>query len=369
MVGLVWASSASAIPAFSRKYEKTCAACHYAWPQLNKAGRKFKEAGYRFPTDKKRAQVVSDFLYLDKHFPVSSVLVARPYDKKESGDKKIRAIHEIELIIAGVIGKQWSGFFEIEAEDETDFEPEIKNGILSYHHNKAVNAQFVWGPYLWADPYGLLGDHFRMTRGHVKAIDESFGGADDNGRLRSNRQMLGLYGRPMDKLFYNVGYSGIADDAEGEEAQNLHGRIAFDVTNDIMIGAFAISGENDTSGREFTRTGIDAQADIGAARIQAVYISADDDNAAGTAEESNNAFSLQGMYAFRSNRRPTFVPLVRYDSYERNDGADEYDELTLNLSYYFTENVKGHIEYWKQLEVPTGKDEDSRVTVQVYVAF
>jgi hypothetical protein len=51
--------------------------------------------------------------------PISAILVARPYDKKESGDKKVRALHEVELIFAANITNNWSIFFELEAADET----------------------------------------------------------------------------------------------------------------------------------------------------------------------------------------------------------------------------------------------------------
>ncbi len=47
---LLPAGVAGAIPAFARKYETPCGACHTpAFPQLNVFGRDFKEAGYRFP--------------------------------------------------------------------------------------------------------------------------------------------------------------------------------------------------------------------------------------------------------------------------------------------------------------------------------
>jgi hypothetical protein len=359
---------AEAIPAFARKYEKNCSACHLAWPQLNSAGRQFKEAGYRFPSDDEHAQKVSDFLYWDKHFPISAVLVARPYDKKDSGDTKLRAVHELEILAAGVIAKQASGWFELEAEDETDFEPEVGNATFGWHLNKAFNVQLSYAPYLWSDPYGLLGDHFRMTRGHVKLIDESFGGADAGGKLRSNRQMIAAYGRPTKALFYNVGYSGAAGDSEGENPSNFHGRLAFDVTRDVMVGAFGVDGQDDATGLDFSRYGLDFQADIGGARIQAAYVKAEDD-VAGGGQDKNNVYSIQGMYVIKDGVRPKWVPVVRLDSYERNDGASEYQELTVNLTHYFTENVKGYIEYWDQLDVPAGETEDNRITLQVVAAF
>ena len=112
-IGLIWFNSASAVPGFARKYDKQCSSCHTAFPQLNQIGRKFKEAGYQFQSDADDAQQISDFLYLDERFPISSILVARPYDKKDSGVQKTRALHEVEIIIAGVLGKNWSGYFEL----------------------------------------------------------------------------------------------------------------------------------------------------------------------------------------------------------------------------------------------------------------
>src|SRR6266849_1910533 len=42
---------ASAIPAFSRKYQTSCATCHTAFPELNDFGEAFKRNGFKFPKD------------------------------------------------------------------------------------------------------------------------------------------------------------------------------------------------------------------------------------------------------------------------------------------------------------------------------
>jgi hypothetical protein len=359
-------NSAHAIPAFARQQGVSCSTCHTAWPQLNAAGREFKELGYRFAEEVGEEKKFSELF--EEGFPISGAIIARPFDKKDSGTKKVRALHEIELFAGGALSQNWSGFMEIEAEDETDFKPEIASGILSYHHNKAVNVQFSWGSYFSSDSYGFLGDNFRMTRGPVKAIDSAFGKADGGLGLRGTRQMVGLYGRPIKNLFYNVAYSGIASDTEGVDASNIHARIAYDVYDGVMLGAFSIRGDNATTNQNFVRNGIDFQADIGDARIQGLYVSAEDDITNGAAAD-NTALSLQGMYVFKNGKKPTWVPIMRYDSYEFLDGQEVYDELTFNLTYYFTQNVKGYVEYWKQLDVPDHLTEDSRLTLQLSLAY
>jgi hypothetical protein len=42
---------ASAIPAFSRKYQTSCTTCHSMFPQLNDFGLAFKQNGFKFPKD------------------------------------------------------------------------------------------------------------------------------------------------------------------------------------------------------------------------------------------------------------------------------------------------------------------------------
>jgi hypothetical protein len=48
---LIWASRSYGIPAFSRKYQTSCATCHNDFPELNDFGLAFKKNGFKFPKD------------------------------------------------------------------------------------------------------------------------------------------------------------------------------------------------------------------------------------------------------------------------------------------------------------------------------
>jgi hypothetical protein len=365
----LYPGDADAIPAFARKYQFNCTNCHLAWPQLNQMGRMFKENGYRFPGNEK-AEVISDFLQWDKYIPLSVMLVSQPYDEKKSDVRKVRALHEAELMVAGLLYKNVSGFLEIEAEDEEDFEPEIDTGVLGYHPLKWLNIQLSYSSVLWADPYDTYSSSRRLSRGSYSVIDKTFGGADNEGALGDSRQTVALYGRPLEQLFYSIGFSGNADDAEGENASNFHGRLAFDVIPEVTIGAFGIAGkwDEDEIERDFNRYGIDLQAEYANFRLTGVFLHATDDKEI-TGEEENDALYAQLFYVWKKDARPLLVPLVRYDSYEENDGDDEYKELTLNVGYYFTENIKGFVEYWTQTDKPDDVMRDNRFTIQIVAAF
>lgn len=403
--------TAEAVPSFARETGKNCSYCHNAWPQLNKKGRSFKELGYRLPD---RDLMSFKDIAEEGNIPISAVIIARPYDKKDSNeDFNMRALHEVELIVAGAAGKNWSGFFEFEAEDEAQndfgFDVGVPAAMLSYNYNQAVNVQLVWGEMMWSDPYGLIGNRFRLTRGSVAAFGKSFDG--DDGTIASRRQNLVLTGRPIDQLFYSVGLSGQADSpegsdstdvSEGKDASTIHARVAFDITPDIMVGGFIIDGQvagttctgvdvpadigctaagdvvpgrpNNVASNtdlEYQRYGVDAQADFGNSRVQLSFVSASSDGSAaetGT-ENDNDSIAVQAYHVYKSaSGAPSWVPLIRYDTYESSDGANETDELTLNVTYYFEQNIKGYVEYWDR-SAQNSVDDDDRLTVQLAVGF
>ncbi len=51
IVSIIYTSTTSAIPAFSRKYKVGCDMCHTIYPQLNSFGRDFKNNGFRTPDE------------------------------------------------------------------------------------------------------------------------------------------------------------------------------------------------------------------------------------------------------------------------------------------------------------------------------
>jgi hypothetical protein len=54
---IVSVQTAQAIPAFSRKYDVNCTACHTAPPQLNTFGERFLEYGYQPPGTENAAHI------------------------------------------------------------------------------------------------------------------------------------------------------------------------------------------------------------------------------------------------------------------------------------------------------------------------
>lgn len=353
LLGFVWVGSAQAIPAFARKYEKTCNSCHTAWPMLNKAGRLFKEAGYKFASDKDKSQTIGDIKWDSPLF--STILVARPVYK--SGDTtKMRALHEVEIIAAGRMTDKFSGYFELEMEDESQTYTVVgggggtitipafnwivmPHGAITYDLAPSAKIQMSWAPPSWADPYDTYAPNRVLTR-KPNMVSDHLGGS---------RQTVNVFGRSGD-LFYNVGVAGNAGDSEptvsgtGAAVTSL-GRIAYDVTNDVMVGAIYVADPGATG----TQTGVDVQADVGKAHITAAFLN----------EPIGDTYHVQAaMINKDSSGKPTWVPLLSYAS---DNTGRTYTKA--HVSYYFSSNAKGFI------EALTDSGGSDKVTVQIAVAF
>lgn len=383
-------TAANAIPAFARKYKAECTACHTAYPKLNETGRHFKEAGYSMggEQDMVGEEKISDYLHWDKFMPLSGVIVLRPYDRESPGGAQNRALHEVEIMSGGRAYKNVSTWFEMEAEDNEDaFNLFISSAFVTYQHSKAVNLQAGYGHYLFADSYDTYSDMRRLTASHNPITNLRFLEADNGGRFRDPRQQVSLFGRVLDdKLFYIAGYGGLAGDTVGDRSQIYYGRLAFDIMPDLMIGGMVMNGSCEVgtesfnkgaaacgvSGardRDFSRVALDAQADVDNVRVVGVYMNVTEDLDAASGDETNAAWYLEGSYVLQKDGRPTWVPMLRVDGFEENDGKDSFTTATANIGYYFTQNIKGFLEYSNTYDAPTSDDEGSRSTVQLEAAF
>ncbi len=368
-------TTASALPAFARKNNLQCSACHTAYPALTAMGQRFKEAGYRFPGSAVGDTKVTDKLQFDKNFPLSLALISRPYTDSKQGETEIRAIHEGEIYAAGEIYKNISGLMEVEAEGEDGFGLVLSMAHITYNYNQALNVQTGYGPTMMADPYDTYADMRRLTASHYELLNQTFGKTDNGDKLRHSRQQFSVYGRPTGKLFYNAGVGGLTGDLVGSDSSVIFGRLAYDFAPGMMVGALILNGDCKLSDcttasklRNFSRAAIDGQFDIGNLRLSGVYMQAKDDTDAG-GDVSNNSYYLQGYYRYMKNGRPTWVPLLRLGNYEVNDGKDEYSLATIGLSYYLDENVKGFFEYQDIYDTPAGIPTDNVTTVQFEVVF
>jgi len=91
---------ASAIPVFAHRYGLSCEACHTVVPQLTEFGEEFRALGYRLPGTAQRGV-----------FP-AAVKVNLAYASDGNGALPKAVVDEVEVLVAGSIGKRGSYFAE-----------------------------------------------------------------------------------------------------------------------------------------------------------------------------------------------------------------------------------------------------------------
>src|ERR1700691_2344860 len=118
--------SASAIPAFARKYGLRCSACHESWPMLNFFGQKFKDNGYQLMNDRD-APIWQNPGYWPVTFRITPIwhrvstnLVAT--DQSPTGEQKITSsgfdLSGLDFHTGGTLEKNFS-FYVLPSSDPT----------------------------------------------------------------------------------------------------------------------------------------------------------------------------------------------------------------------------------------------------------
>jgi hypothetical protein len=364
--------AAWAIPAFARKENLACSSCHTAWGYLNSTGRTFKEAGYLLPDEDGELdfdaqpgnQKISESLVFDKVYPIAARIKGYIFDDSKGSDTKIRPVHEFEVFSAGKFWKKGSWFWELEGEDEESFETAMA-GSFTWHESRAANFQFGIGPIFHPDPYNSTQDGgHRLTVGHKIPLNI---GNSVNARFRKDAQYIAFYGRQQ-KVFYLLSYSAGNSNPEGEDPNDILGRVAFDFNPDAMLGAFYFDGERDHGAISLSRVGIDWNFAFDDFYVLGMWMSAEEDFR-GAGSNDNDAGYLQAMYVKKKNGRPHIVPLLRYGFTELNNGRDELAALTAQLGVYVTENMKLALEVYNELDQEPGKAKGERFTLLADVAF
>ncbi|MBI2566978.1 MAG: hypothetical protein HYV63_08120 [Candidatus Schekmanbacteria bacterium] len=325
---------------------------------------------------------IASGLSLIKDLPLSARYNMRIVDKRTSNNRtgdlgpkdrqlKLRAMHEVEVFLAGRAGKYLSFFGELEAEDEwpdpngdgPGFQVQFAMGTAQLNLHEALRVSLGFGPIFWADGYNTL-RHENFTRMDWAATEQGF--------VPGDGQFVGVSGRPMDRLFYNVVFSGDDGDLEGHDARSLHGRIAFDVmaakSANLMVGTFysasrLYDSSSGTSHDKLNRLGVDLQLETHGLGLNAIYAQKELEPADGKSVKDDD-ISLELSYLLSKNNRPVFGPALIIDKYTQKDGEDDWTKLGLFVNYFALENLRLALGWEGTVSAPDAfQHKESRLTL------
>lgn len=127
LIALSFASTGYAVPSYSRQTGLPCASCHYAPPELNAFGRKFKLEGYTFATKGEVSDDKKDHnsaLHLLEVFPLSVVFdtsftsTKTPQPSTQNGNFEFP--QDASLFLAGAWGEHVGSFLQVTYDSQAD---------------------------------------------------------------------------------------------------------------------------------------------------------------------------------------------------------------------------------------------------------
>ena len=386
----LWPGDSQAIPAFARKYDLSCAACHAAYPRLNEFGQQFMDSNYRLPNWKDGTiSGGDDMMALPKSVPLAlrAQAFVQTRDAKaidvNSGEETtanpdIQAPYLIKLLSGAPLSDHVSYYFYgILAEKGGNGSVIVEDAWFSHDDLFDTGIGMMLGQYQISDLMfprelrmtfqdymvyrmaGLTYDRGIQFSRAFGPVSVDLGWANGNGIEDNYGINSPGYKRP-DHLF---------DDNSGK---SLYGRLGFDLAV-MNVGLFgysgtqknAISGSTSRGPRDTPKIayGVDASGKIGDKTwwfAQGIWNRWEDFINVGTTYEWFGAFV--GVDYVHSPRW-TFSALYNFADAQDLNNTDtvfegiDINTLTLTASYYFMRNVKGVLEVngdFQETEQKTG---------------
>lgn len=393
--------TAEALPNFARKYSLSCTACHSAWPTLNETGRQFKINGYRKERDESLGMAKEvQGMRLPEMFPLTGAIVKlRPYDKRQTAAEfKHRALHEVEVFLAGTPGKDLSYLTEFEMEDENDnaggnaFRVDVGALQAGWHPRTWANVMMAYRSFYDMDPFQTVGNQGKVTVADRQlALTKAIGGQSPDGSQQTTMVYGELERQDVGSVYYAAGLTSDKGDGEGAGGKMGNLRVMLDSQRGVALGAFTTfgtvgkvekanqaAGKVPTTKRYDTRLyGIDALFEFAGLTTRTAFTTQTDKDRFVTTgpgtKSTERAAYVEAMYAFMKDNRPIFVPLIRQGWTTTTNGRDHTAELTLQLASYIKPNAKAFLEYTGETNKTTAakgaQAKGHRVTAQIEFGF
>lgn len=378
---------ASAIPAFSRKYETSCITCHSVYPKLNAFGQAFRLNGYQFPQDEemmikeKRVSLGADAyksVWPNAIWPNSipgSVPIALRgrYNYEIFTEDNITSnqfgMPSLQLIAATTVGTDISLFVgaHLYEKGETGsidrFFVKFSNIFSKHISEKTLNirvGQFI------PDMVPFASNHRSLTTTAYafNTYDATLGSSFIAGHVHGGGGPFGIENFQLgveasgvlgERFRYVAGLvnGGGAHSVDINPSKDVYGRLAYkfggmgfdgslkegvdsEFENSFIVGLFGYSGTathaDDFEEYNFHRIGFDFNLTLNNFNLIGGYISG-----ATTAEHSNayNLYFAEASCMFY----PWLVGLVRYEK-ANPDGLDAVSRVIPHFSALIVANVK-----------------------------
>jgi hypothetical protein len=244
-------SEGGAIPAFARRYEISCSACHAPIPKLKPYGDEFAGNGFVIPKEEKERDHVSagdNMLWLSRTFPLAVRLDAYAvYEEDQKVESDLETPWGLKLLSGGPLFRNVGYYFYFYMSERGDVAG-VEDAYIHFNDLVGRSLDVMIGQFQISGP--LMKRELRLTFEDYLIYKTRVGDSQIN--LAYDRGIMvtyGIEGSATDLVAMIVNGNGIAaaDEAAGkfdrDKYKNIGFRLSQGLGNMMSIGGFYYTGK------------------------------------------------------------------------------------------------------------------------------
>ncbi|MBN2354853.1 hypothetical protein JXO59_02005 [candidate division KSB1 bacterium] len=359
---LITSEAVMAIPAFARRYNISCNTCHAPFPRLKPYGDDFAGDGFIIKEDEKERDYVTagdDLMWLNKEFPLAVRIDAYAVkDDNKPAKNDLQIPYGLKLLSGGTLYKNIGYYFYFYMSERGDVAG-VEDAYIHFNDLAGVPLDVMVGQFQTCDP--LMKRELRLTFEDYEIYKYLPGQSGTN--LTYDRGLMVTYGiekTGTDLLVSLTNGNGIneADSLkkfDDNNYKNIGVRLNQGIGEFLSIGGYFYRGKEVLSGygqeNEVTYLGPDLNFTLGPVQLTAQYLQREDTNPMflNQAEKvKTKGMVLETIFAPHGDRSRLYFTALYNDIKQADESV--YQTATLSGSYLLSRNLRGVVEYTRDLK-------------------
>jgi hypothetical protein len=362
---------AEAIPAFARQHKISCTTCHAPFPRLKEFGAEFAGNGFAMPEGDNARDYVNtgdDELKLNKSFPIAARMdLYGIYDDQDEVNNDLRVPYGVKLLSGGTVAPNVGYYFYFYMSERGEVAG-IEDAYIHFNNLFGANFDIMVGQFQTSDP--LMKRELRLTFEDYEVYKTRVGLSQTN--LAYDRGLMLTYdiektGTGLVGMIVNGNGKAAPEDQvtfESDKYKNYGLRLSQDVFKPFRIGYFFYYGNEKGRAAEaedpykntITTHGPDFTLGNGMFDLNFQYLWREDTNPTFVAEDTDvktSGILAELVYSPKRDQSDFYFTLL-YNQVDSDIDPDQYfhdyESATVSGTYLFARNLRGNIEYTRDLE-------------------
>ncbi|MFP4527468.1 MAG: hypothetical protein ACLFQX_02885 [Candidatus Kapaibacterium sp.] len=372
LIVIIYAETASAIPAFARKYSMTCQTCHSPTPRLKDYGDDFAGNGFQL-SDKEAPRYYQEtgdpILSLIRDFPIAVRFDGFiSYNNGNSDISDVQTPYLMKLMSGGAITDDIAYYFYFYLSEHGEIAG-IEDAYIMFNDIFDIDFDIYLGQFQVSDP--LFKRELRLTLEDYHVYTATPGQSNINLKYDKGIMMTFGFDTGTDIIFEILNGNGIGEtNSQGnfdkDKYKNFAGRISQSIGDFLRIGAFGYYGKEINqapAGGEFENRMWLAGPDITLAlgdmlELNGQYITRNDGTmymAGSEVKDSKTDAALAELIITPMGDESRIYGVAMYNWIDSDFDALDYQSVTGHIGYLLRRNLRLVAEYTQNMTDEYGK--------------